>query len=190
MKIKHTKEELKEIIKECFSKTDLAVKLGYTYVNGKVFKQMDCVIKEAKLDISHFDPRKKNKERRRYKLIEKVWPVCQKTFVTEHGHAKEQTTCSYGCSNTYFRTGSNNGSYRGNSYRTICFEHHEKKCVICDEELIVAVHHYDEDHSNNDPTNLIPLCPTHHKYIHSGYKHLIEEQVEKYRDKWIENNPK
>lgn len=68
----------------------------------------------------------------------------------------------------------------GDGYRTACFAHHEKKCVVCGEDKIVAVHHYDENHHNNDPANLVPLCPTHHQYVHSGYKHLVIEKVNQY----------
>jgi len=50
------------------------------------------------------------------------------------------------------------------NYRTICFNYHKKKCVCCEESLIVEVHHFDENKENNSPDNLIPLCPTHHRY--------------------------
>lgn len=65
-------------------------------------------------------------------------------------------------------------------YRTICFHHHAKRCVVCGEENIVAVHHIDEDHHNNDPKNLIPLCPTHHQYCHSQYAHLVQPIIDEY----------
>jgi len=65
-------------------------------------------------------------------------------------------------------------------YRAICFKYHKKECIICKENLIVAVHHYDLNHHNNIPSNLVPLCPTHHGYIHSRYKMLIEEKINLY----------
>jgi len=106
-------------------------------------------------------------------------PVCGNVIKSRKG-----VTCSYSCSNTYFRSGSDNPNWKEHGgligYRRICFEHHGKKCIICGEELIVAVHHIDKDHKNNDPKNLVPLCPTHHQYWHSRYKHLIQEQVEQY----------
>lgn len=104
---------------------------------------------------------------------------------------KENQTCSTGCYNSLYRKGEDNGSYKHGynigenasepHYRVICFNHHKKKCIICDESTIVAVHHYDGDNTNNNPENLIPLCPTHHTYWHSRHKHLIEEQVNGYR---------
>ena len=65
-------------------------------------------------------------------------------------------------------------------YTTVCWRHHPKECVVCDEQNIVAVHHYNENHDDNRPENLVPLCPTHHNYMHSRYKYLIENQVSKY----------
>jgi hypothetical protein len=111
--------------------------------------------------------------------IEKVCPVCGTKFTTPK--SKPSTTCSHGCANTYFRSGENNGMYKkGNNYRTICFIHHKKECIVCGENKIVAVHHYDENHNNNDPANLVPLCPTHHQYIHSKYANEIKDIVDNY----------
>lgn len=90
------------------------------------------------------------------------------------------TTCSHACANTYFRSGVNHPNSVPHAYRTVCFSYHKKECIICGEKNIVAVHHLDEDHSNNDPKNLIPLCPTHHQYLHSNFKHLIEDKVNAY----------
>jgi len=93
---------------------------------------------------------------------------------------KRAVTCSRACSNKYFRSGENNGNWKADSYRKICFEHHEKKCVLCGERKIVAVHHYDGDRTNNSPVNLVPLCPTHHQYMHSKYRDEIKDKIEKY----------
>jgi hypothetical protein len=51
---------------------------------------------------------------------------------------------------------------------------------VCNEKLIVAVHHFVGNKINNNPENLVPLCPTHHIYIHSKYKNLIIDVVVKY----------
>jgi hypothetical protein len=89
---------------------------------------------------------------------------------------RHSTTCSIGCANTYFRTGEDHWRsaipLEEKGYIRICFHHHEKRCVVCGETKVVAVHHFDENHENNDPANLIPLCPTHHVYAHS--KHCDE----------------
>jgi hypothetical protein len=71
------------------------------------------------------------------------------------------------------------------TYTTIAWRYHEKKCVACGEDKIVAVHHLNEIHSDNDPKNLIPLCPTHHQYVHSRYKYLVEDKINTYlKEKW------
>lgn len=68
------------------------------------------------------------------------------------------------------------------TYRTICFTVHSKQCIICGEDKIVEVHHYDHNHHNNKPNNLVPLCPTHHQYVHSRYQHLVQPVI----DSWIQ----
>jgi hypothetical protein len=107
---------------------------------------------------------------------------------------RKNLTCSTACSNTYLRTGKNHPNYiDGRSrYRAICFRYHNKKCVICGESRLVDVHHFDEDTTNDEPENLIPLCPTHHRYMHSEYKDDILQQVTDYinlgRTGWVVNH--
>lgn len=129
--------------------------------------------------------------------ITKTCPICGNCFETKLGHKKEKTVCSHSCANTYFRSGKLNPNYKNDdelngvaSYVIICFRYHEKKCVCCDEKNIVEVHHYDNNKKNNKPENLIPLCPTHHKYWHSKFRSLIrsiiDEYVENFKIKLIE----
>ena len=73
-------------------------------------------------------------------------------------------------------------------YQIICFRHHPHKCCVCGEENIVAVHHYDGNHNNDEPSNLIPLCPTHHCYWHSKFRNLIQDKVDEYINKFISKN--
>ena len=117
---------------------------------------------------------------------QKTCPVCKVTFYTT------ATTCSTGCANTYFRSGINNPNHRSSSataYITICFSFHKKECIICGESNIVEVHHFDEDHTNNSPENLIPLCPTHHQYFHSKFRDVVSTRIITYRDNFIKNIP-
>lgn len=112
-------------------------------------------------------------------------PVCTKLFKPSKQYKKGlSTTCSKSCANSYFRTGPNNGMWNHDTYRTTCFLHHEKKCIICGESNIVQVHHSDGNHSNNDPSNLVPLCPTHHQYFHSKYRSLVEPAIIEYIKNW------
>jgi hypothetical protein len=104
----------------------------------------------------------------------KTCPVCTGSFTGP------SATCSYSCANKHFRTGENNGNWKGELYRSICFQYHKKECVVCGHDKIVAVHHYDENHENNDPKNLIPLCPTHHQMMHSNWAFEIQDTVDAY----------
>lgn len=113
----------------------------------------------------------------------KTCPVCNKQFTSRW----KSTTCSYSCSNKLFRTGENNGNWKEDVYQTTCFQHHKKECVVCGENKIVAVHHMNEDHSDNRPENLIPLCPTHHQYFHSKYRNEVEQIIRDYTQKWKTN---
>jgi len=103
-------------------------------------------------------------------------PVCGKDFVSR------AATCSYSCSNTHFRTGKDHSTYKAgkSNYRSMCFLHHERKCVVCGENKIVSVHHVNGVHGDNRPENLIPLCPTHHQYWHSAYRDEVESIIEEY----------
>jgi HNH endonuclease len=97
---------------------------------------------------------------------------------------KGNTTCSVGCYNSLYRSGPNNPNWKESNYATTCFHFHKKECVVCGETNIVSVHHLDENHNNNSPDNLIPMCPTHHQYWHSRFKHLVEEKVMAYIKAW------
>jgi hypothetical protein len=71
------------------------------------------------------------------------------------------------------------------NYATVAWRHHKRECLVCGENRVVAAHHMDENHDNNDPQNLVPLCPTHHHYMHSKHKEIIVEKVIKYiNNKW------
>lgn len=112
--------------------------------------------------------------------------VCEKPI---KNYQTSKGTCSKKCANTHFRSGLENGNWKGTRYQTICFVYHEKKCVVCGEEKIVAVHHYDHNHNNDDPVNLVPLCPTHHQYVHSQYKDAVQPIIDNYVKKFISEWP-
>lgn len=184
-----TKLEVIEMINESKTKGEFYTKLGYSdKPNSRTRKEIKFILSTLDIDLDY---------EFKMKVYEyRICPVCNKEFFERKIESK--ITCSYACSNTYFRSGINNGSHQkaiaeGNTnsaktYRTICFDNHDKSCVVCNESNIVAVHHYDENHHNNDPANLVPMCPTHHSYMHSKFKHLIEEQVDQYVLNWKQNN--
>lgn len=174
-----------DLIKKCYSYADVCKILEISY-NGREIKKIKKIIEDNKIDISHFDSGLSKKIK--YQRVLKKCPVCNNIFETSVGNRDEKFTCSHGCANSYFRSGSNNGNWKEHSYRTTCFEFHKKECIICKEDKIVEVHHLDENRENNKIDNLVPLCPTHHKYWHSSYKYLIVKEVYEYIDKFKKNN--
>ena len=117
-------------------------------------------------------------------LTSKKCPICGNSFEVKSGQNDGQTTCSYSCSNVFFAR----KRYKPENYknhRTICFAYHDKICVVCGEDKIVAVHHMDGNDKNNDPVNLVPLCPTHHQYWHSRYRSIVKGKIDDYRSKKV-----
>jgi hypothetical protein len=143
----------KEIIKTSKTKSE-AIKKIYGYYNGRTQLKFKNFVIENKINIDHLKSKPS-----KYEKVLKRCPVCGNEFETKVGNKEEKTTCSYSCSNTYFRSGTSNPNWKDESYRSTCFEYHNKECVICGENKIVTVHHYDKNHNNNEPKNLIPLCP-------------------------------
>ena len=170
-----TELELLEYAEKYESATQILKEVFNMSANGNYTAIINAKMREW--DIEFLYPWTPNKK---YNKIIKKCPICNKEFETSKNSPDEKTTCSYSCANTYFRSGKNNGNYTGTNYRTICFSYHKKECIICGENKIIAVHHYDENHKNNLPENLVPLCPTHHQYIHSKHKELIEDEVAYY----------
>src|SRR3989344_9093994 len=41
-----------------------------------------------------------------------------------------------------------------------------KKCILCDFDNIVELHHIDRNKNNISENNLVGLCPNHHRMIH------------------------
>lgn len=180
--MKRTREEVLEAVNSSMSRSDVLRKLGIA-INGNGFRYLRKWEDEYDLDLSFPDPAKVIAEKnRKWKTVTKTCPICGNPFETKLGHPREKQTCGYACSNTYFRSGPDNGNWSEESehytsYRKTCFHYYEEACLVCGESEIVDVHHLDHDRSNNSPKNLIPLCPTHHMYIHRGKGHLIMEQI-------------
>lgn len=108
--------------------------------------------------------------------------VCEKPI---KNYKSSKGTCSRSCANTFFKTGVNNGNWSGERYQSLCFTQHKKECIICKEDMIVAVHHYNGNHDDDRIENLVPLCPTHHQYVHSKYKHLVQDTIDRYVEEFI-----
>lgn len=179
--------ELQKAVDNSKSLEELFINLGYSKnPNSRTRSKVRELLKELRIE----DGAKYFRQKRlKYPpLEEKQCPVCNKMFLPTRRAGKDSTTCSYSCANTYFKSGINHPNHKPdsiNAHRVIGFHYHDKKCVVCGEDEIVEIHHMDEDHSNNEPSNLVPLCPTHHRYWHSKLRHKIEHQVMQY----INNGP-
>lgn len=88
--------------------------------------------------------------------------------------------CSRSCANNRQSWWHENAT----SYRTIALRYHEPKCVVCGFDKVVAIHHIDENRQNNDPGNLIPLCPNHHEMVHSKWKNEVQPFIDKWQKEW------
>jgi len=177
---------MKEIISKSNSFNEVSMQY-YGYANTKTYLKIKKFIKENNINIAHFPKNAANLKRTKYKKIKKICPICEKEFETRLGSPKEKIVCSHACANTYFRSGEKNPNYKKDEnltgiikYVKICFRYHEKKCVYCEEKNIVEVHHYDGNKKNDLPENLIPLCPTHHRYWHSRFRYIVKTKVDKY----------
>ena len=166
-------EELLKVASSATSIRDVVKKFNLPF-NGTSSTEIS-----KRLDAINFDKSILRVNKKKAYRVFKVCPVCGKHFSYPRAE-KDKTCCSRSCANTYFRTGEDNPNYKGNRYTQLCFKHHEHKCIICGESNVVAVHHYDNNHYNDAIENLVPLCPTHHMYMHSKYIDLIKDRVDEY----------
>lgn len=141
-----------------------------------ILPKKKCFFCGNMITINNFDRHEKSCKCNKGKLC----PVCGKP--TKFG----ATTCSRECRLIYFGPPNIPDDSKLKGHRTICFRHHEKKCIICGEEYFVDVHHYDKNTENNDPRNLIPICILHHKYTHHPIlTYIVKECIDEYVAKWV-----
>lgn len=145
-------------------------------VSGKKinFRRTSCIYCEVVFTIGHIKKHEINCYLNPLNL--KLCVVCEKPIID---YKNSKGTCSHSCSNVHFKD-LRNKPERRTRYPTICFAYHEKKCVVCGETKIVAVHHLNGDRTDNRPENLIPMCPTHHQYFHSRYIDEVRPFIDEY----------
>lgn len=167
-----TEDNFKHICSISTSIKEVITKLGGSD-NGKWRSLVRSLSKKFNLDLPKYSGTK-------WKVITKECPVCKKNFETFMGHEREKITCSHSCSNTFFRSGINNGNYKdeGTNYRKTCIETHGSACLLCGFDLVIEAHHIDGNRKNNNQKNLVPLCPNHHRLIHTKkYKKNILNEL-------------
>ena len=159
--------ELLELVDESFSSSEVLEKLGFSKKGQYVTIVRDFLISND-VDISQFTPNGRPK----VPPIIKTCLCCGKEFSAIKRSVKEQVTCSRACSNTYFRSGPNNGNYTDgiNSYRNKALNYYGRICARCGFSVLEAleVHHIDRNRANNDITNLMVLCANCHILEHRG----------------------
>lgn len=179
MKREISKSELQIAVNESRCLSEVVTRLALP-MNGKSTSLINRLLLQHSILTTHFD---KHHNRRKYLRVTKNCPVCQTPFDTLIGSRDEKTTCSCSCANTHFRSGENSPVRKPDSESrsaTICWRYHIKRCVICNEERIVEAHHYNKDHNDNRPENFVPLCPTHHQYVHSRFCDIVQTTIDKY----------
>lgn len=73
-----------------------------------------------------------------------------------------------GCYNFVFHLDKNK-AYNYRKWHNIDLETYRKiikECVICGFDKVVDLHHLDGNKKNSSETNLVGLCPNHHKMLH------------------------
>lgn len=124
--------EIFEIIINGYSINDVCLKI-YGYTNNSSIKKIKKIIEENNIDISHFKTKNKNTK---YKVIEKICPVCDKKFKINENITK--ITCSLGCANTYFRkSGKKEIRYKISESLKKYYKNYigTKKCSFCGNEF-------------------------------------------------------
>lgn len=182
--------EFKNVVKNSKSVSDLC-RWYKKPRNGYYKKLFDKWIYKFSCDISHFNK------------VEMVDLMCENDNCNKHFTVKKADVdkgrrfCSVKCSNTKLKRGKLLNFKRDDEltgkqkHKRICFRHHKKECVVCGEKCVVTVHHYNENHDDDRPENLVPVCANHHAYLHSyNLKHLIIDKINNYVKMFVETRAK
>jgi hypothetical protein len=129
----------------------------------------------------------KNHSQKTKKLESRNCVHCGTEFYVSVHNKKEYKvlTCSHACSGAYPEFVNNRVIAKvgeAKSYPIIAKRAGLTSCCICGESEVIDIHHLDEDKHNNELSNLVPLCPTHHAYLHRGKSDLIFSKLIEYLD--------
>lgn len=101
--------------------------------------------------------------------------LCKRCGRNKPNHAKGY--CD-GCYNFVFKLDDNKAWNYKKWYGldVVLYKKITEKCAICDFNKVVDLHHLDQNKKNNSESNLIGLCPNHHKMLHDfRYRKEITE---------------
>lgn len=104
--------------------------------NGKGYKFLKEILSKHNLSTSHWNWRLKT---RKYERIEKICPVCKSQFETVVGNKNETDTCSYSCSNKFFKRHTDDSKEKISKSRKTCERKPKMEivCVVCGTKKIV-----------------------------------------------------
>jgi hypothetical protein len=121
--------------------------------------------------------------------IEKICPICDKLFMVKQSHVKRRVCCSMECSKTYrskFKIGENNSNYRTvnviengilkKNYDRYKDPYHKivKDYFNVDKTFKgYDIHHRDNNHLNNEITNLVVLPRSAHMLLHRHMGNIL-----------------
>lgn len=110
---------------------------------------------------------------------------CEKNFFVKEREKlfpqKKKYFCSRSCANSVGgRTKAN--KYGIVQYVTIAKKFHQPRCVVCNEDQVLDVHHIDENRNNNSANNLVFLCPNHHAALHRLKDDTVKLKIKNYID--------
>ena len=110
--------------------------------------------------------------------------ICENCGREKNLHAKG--LCS-GCYNTIYFGDYTKNKRLANRHKIdikIVENFRETGCIICGWKKSLDIHHIDQDKNNSSIENLLPLCPNHHKALHS--KRYQKETIEELKSLGIE----
>ncbi len=80
--------------------------------------------------------------------------------------------CATVVNNTVYKSNEHHPNYISGkaSYRELAFKYYGVKCKLCNYNIkkVLEVHHIDSNRSHNSVSNLMVLCPNHHKEVQLG----------------------
>jgi hypothetical protein len=178
------KSEFNSAVKECNSIRELC-KWFNKPVNGYYAKLFNKWILKFECDTKHFYL---NKAGKKLKLFCEN-PKCKKLFLVNVVD-KDRKFCSLLCANQKVRGRAlprpDEELICQNKHKVICFRYHKKECCICGIKNPVTVHHYNENHIDDRPENLVPICANHHILLHTkGFMKDIQPKVDDYVKRFI-----